>query len=350
MVCIDGSLGEGGGQIVRTALSLSAVTQRETEITNIRKGRRNPGMRHDLIAIARAFATLTHGRLEGDSLGSATVRYYPGRPQPGRYELAIGDSVEGTGSVPLLFQTLAPVLSFTGGTTELVLRGGTHAKHSPTATYLQTVFIPSARKFGLRAEIATPRWGFAPHGIGELRVRIQPVTTFRATDLTTRGQLLQIGGSSIACGLEDGFAERQRNRVARRLQEVGRQALVQTVGVPNDNEGGMLFLLAVFERTIAGFTGVADAASTAEQVADDAVNGLFAYIPTYAVLDKHVADQILIYAALADGQSNLSISELTPHAKSTATLIEAFLPARVSFSGKVGETVDAEILGAGVSR
>src|SRR5262245_7453257 len=99
MVRIDGSLGEGGGQIVRTALSLAAVTQREAEITNIRKSRRIPGVRHDLIAVARAFATMTHGRLEGDSLGSDTLRYYPGRPQPGRYELAIGDSVEGTGSV-----------------------------------------------------------------------------------------------------------------------------------------------------------------------------------------------------------------------------------------------------------
>jgi RNA 3'-terminal phosphate cyclase (ATP) len=350
MVRIDGSIGEGGGQVVRTALSLSAVTQREVEIAGIRKNRRIPGMRHDLIATVRAFATGTHGRLDGDTLGSDTLRYYPGRVQPGRYELAIGDSSEGTGSVPLLFQALAPGLALAGGTTELVLRGGTHAHASPTVTYLQTVFIPSARKFGLRVEVAAPRWGFAPHGVGEMRARVQPVTTFHAADLTTRGSLLQIGGSSIACGLEEGFAERQKERVNRRLQEVGRQALIQIVGVPNDNAGAMLFLLAVFERTIAGFTSLAGPGISAEQAADEAVNGLFAYIPTYAVLDKHVADQVLVYAALADGKSNLSITELTPHAASTAAIIEAFLPAKVSFDGKVGETVEGEVLGAGLRR
>ncbi len=350
MFRIDGSVGEGGGQTVRTALSLAAVTRRDVEIFNIRKNRSHPGLGHELIATARAVAAVTHGRLENDAPGSDTIRYFAGAPQSGRFEFSIGDTTDGTGSAPLVLQTLAPVLSFANGTSEIVIKGGTHVPFSPTGTYLQTVFAPSARKLGFRGEIATASWGWAPHGMGELRARIEPVESFRSADLTQRGVMLQIGGSSVASGLDPGFADRQKDRVNRRMSEVGRTASLQVVNIPCESKGGMLYLLAVFERTIAGFTSIVYGNVLAEQVADDAVNELFAYITSYAVVDKHLADQLLIYAALADGQTNFSTAELTSHTQATAEIIEQMLPARVSFAGKVGEMAEVEVLGAGLTR
>jgi RNA 3'-terminal phosphate cyclase (ATP) len=350
MIRIDGSLGEGGGQTVRTALSLAAVTGRDVEISGIRANRRVPGLGNDLLAAAKAVAAVSRGRLEGDAPGSRTLRFYPGLPAAGEFEFAIGDSATGTGSVALLFQTLAPVLAVAGGRSGLVLRGGTHGPYSPTATYLQTVFVPTARKLGLRAEVSTPSWGWAPRGVGELRARVEPVAAFRAAELTTRGELLQIGGSSVASGLEDGFAERQRDRAARRLAGGSRLGPIQIVHVPSDSAGAMLFLLAVFERTTAGFTGIAEPNGQAEHAADEAVDELLAYQTSYSVLDKHVADQVLVYAALAKGVTSFSTSQLTPHTRSTAEIIEQFLPAKVSFAGDAGGPVEVEIVGAGYSR
>jgi RNA 3'-terminal phosphate cyclase (ATP) len=350
MLRIDGSIGEGGGQTVRTALSLAAVTRRDVEVFNIRKGRRLPGLRHDLIAILRALNAVSHGRLEGDVVGSDTLRFFPGIVQAGDFEFSIGDSVEGTGSVALLLQTLLPVLALAGASSTLVARGATHGPYSPTATYVQTVFVPTVRKLGVRAEVATPRWGWAPHGSGELRAKIEPAVAFRAGEFTTRGELMQIGGSAVVSGMGDGFAERLRNRVSRRLSEVGRQANVQAVSIPSESAGAMLFLLAVFERTIAGFTGIGAAGASAEEIADTAIAQLFAYLTSYSVLDRFVTDQFLVYAALADGVTSFSSSEWTPHSASTAALIEEFLPARVSVTGAIGQPAEVEISGAGFKR
>jgi RNA 3'-terminal phosphate cyclase (ATP) len=347
MIRIDGSIGEGGGQTVRTALALAAVTRREVEISEIRKGRRLPGIRGDLLAVAKAVASVSNGRVEGASIGSDTLRFYPGTVRPRTFEFTLGDPTEGTAPTTLLLQTIAPALALAGGPSELVLRGSTHGPFSPTATYVQTVFVPTVRKFGMRVEVATPRWGWAPTGAGELRAKVTPVDIFHAADLTQRGVMLQIGGSSVASVLDEGFAERQRDRVNRRMQEVGRQALVQVVNVPCDSPGGMVYLLAVFERAIAGFTGVATPGGRAEEAADAAVNELFAYLTSYSVLDKHLTDQLLIYAALAEGVTSFSTAELTLHATSTASIIEQFLPTRISFVGEIGKPAEVEVYGAG---
>lgn len=350
MLRIDGSLGEGGGQTVRTALTLAAITRREVEIANIRATRGSPGLRHDLLAVSRAVAAFTHGRLEGDTLGSNTLRFMPGSPLPGDYEFTAGDTSEGTGSTSLLLHTLLPIALASGGVTSITLRGGTHGPHSPHATYIQTVFLPALRKFGARIDLATERWGWAPHGVGVVRARVDGSAKLTARDLTQRGELLQVGGTSVVNGLDPGYAERQKNRAARRLNELGRPAAIQVVSVPADSTGGMLFLLAVFERTIAGFTSMASEAVPAESVADKAVDELRAFLASYSVVDKHLADQLMLYAALATGVTAYSTSELTPHTASLAELVPLFLKARVSIIGATGQPADIEIIGAGAAR
>src|SRR6185369_11641437 len=149
------------------------------------------------------------------------------------------------GSAPLLLQAVLPPLAVAIGSSDVIVHGLTHGAHGPSATYIQTVFVPTVRKFGIRLEAATPRWGWAPDGVGELRARIEAPDRLHGASLNERGEMLQIGGSAVASGLDTGYAERQQHRVNRRLQEVGRNASVKVVEMASDTPGGMVFLLAV---------------------------------------------------------------------------------------------------------
>jgi RNA 3'-terminal phosphate cyclase (ATP) len=213
-------------------------------------------------------------------------------------------------------------------------------------TYLQTVYLPTARKFGLRAEIATEAISWSPTVAGTVRLRVEPTSTFRALDLTDRGGIVQIGGVSLVSGEDAGTTERMKNRALRRLAEVGRSAQIQVQSVQSATSGAMLFLLGIFERSIAGFQAIVGDGGTAEQAADVAVEDLFAYLPTYAVLDKYLADQLLIYAALADGESKLATCELTAHALTTTELIRHFLPIRTRLQGLPGQKGEIGVTGA----
>jgi RNA 3'-terminal phosphate cyclase (ATP) len=139
MVTIDGSLGQGGGHTVRLALALGAATRQPVEIRGIRKNRRAPGLRHDLVVVAKAMATITHGRVDGDTVGSHELRFYPGMAAPGSFEFSLPSDSFGHSDVTNLFQTALPVLLRAGGTSELVLHGATHTSNGPTTTYVQTV-------------------------------------------------------------------------------------------------------------------------------------------------------------------------------------------------------------------
>lgn len=349
MLHIDGTLGGGGSQTLRTALCLAALTRRDAEVVDVRASRRAPGLRFEQLAEARAIAEVSRGRLEGDTTGSTTLRFSPGRAASGRYEVSLADPHGEAGPVGPILQALVPILMSAPGASELVVRGATHGPEAPTATYLQTVFQPTARKFGFRGEVVTEKWGWAPHGVGAVRVSVEPGSA-RACDLTQRGEMLQLGGLSVASRMDAGFADRLKNRAARRLAEVGRSAQIQTQTLGGDSTGAMLLLLAVYERAIAGFSSACVDATPAEQVADAAVDELFEYQRSYMVLDKHLAEQILVIAAIADGTTTFSTSEWTPRADATAALIRQFHSAKVSVDGGVGEPSEVTIEGVSPRR
>lgn len=346
MVRIDGSIGGGSRHAVRTALSLAAAVGAEVEISSLARDATRPGLRGETLGIARALARVTSGRLEGDAESSDVLRFFPGRPQPGRYAVDARDGAR-AGSAPLLATALLPALARAYRPSEVVVTGVTHGGKGPSATYLQTVLVPTARKFGLHAEVTTTRWGWAPDGDGEIVVRVDPTPEFAAVELTDRGAMLQIGGSAVASGMEYGYAQRLQNRIARRLAEVGRHGLVQVADVHSKAPGAMAFLLAVYERSIAGFTSYSNPTDIAERTADVAVNELFSYLTSYMVLDKHLPDQLLVYAALAKGVSRFSTAELTAHTLMTAEMIRRITPALVSFDGRIGQSAEIEVVGAG---
>jgi RNA 3'-phosphate cyclase len=346
MIRVDGSLGEGGGHSLRTALCLAALTRQETEIVNIRRSRRAPGMRPELIAAARATAEISGGRLEGDTLNSQAVHFWPGALKSGEFEVAVDTAAGGNGAVAPIVVSLLPLLANAPGSSELVATGATHVPHTTTATYLQTVVAPSLRKIGLQCEITTERWGWAPNGRGVVRARVSR-SVLHGKNLTERGQMLQLGGISVASNMEPGYAERLKNRAVRRLAEVGRGADLQTQAVPAETKGAMLFLLAVFERAIAGFSAVSLGDRTAEETADDAISQLFDYQTKYVVFDRQLGEHLLLFAALAEGRTEFSVSEVTIELLTSAALVRQFLGAKVSIEGAKGEAGEVRVTGAG---
>ena len=350
MHTIDGSLGQGGGYTVRLALALAAVTRQPVTITGIRRNRRAPGLRADLVAVAKAMATITRGRVDGDAVGSHELQFLPGTTISGSFEFTIPGEGLAHSAVTNLLQTALPLLVHAGAASELVLHGATHATNAPTTTYVQTVVLPTLRKFGVRCDMATDAWGWGDGPPGRVRVRIEPATSLRGADLSQRGQMLQIGGTSVANGLTEHFAERQRDFTARRISQLGSSAAINVQAVPCASPGGVLFLLAVFERAIAGFTAIASSGTAPENVAEAAVNELRAYLVSHRVLDRHLPDQILPFAALADGPTVLSTSEITAHTAAAASLIETMTAAKVTIDGEVGEPGEIEVIGAGSYR
>lgn len=350
MIRIDASLEDGGGHAVRTALTLAALTRREVEVHSIRKNRRLPGLRVEDLPAIRAINQVTHGRLEGDTVGSQTVQFRPGLAQAGSYSFSTVDPVAGSGRACLLLQAIAPILMSASGKSDVVIKGATHGPFAPTATYLSTVFVPTVRKFGGRMDLSIPKWGWGPAGVGELRAQFDSVTAYHGVDLTERGGLLQIGGAAITSDSDATKTERQRNRIVRRCSEVGKTATMQIKHVASDGEGGMIILLAVFERGIAGFTAFDDPDKNAEQVADAVVNEMFDYLTAFSVLDRHMADQVLVYAGLAEGETVFSTSENTAHLRATAAILEQLLPVKVRIDGEAGKPADVTVYGSSGAR
>jgi RNA 3'-terminal phosphate cyclase (ATP) len=339
-------LSSGGGHSFRTALSLAVAFGREVEFVGIRAQRRPAGLTTELASIARAVAAVCGGRVEGDAQHSQALRYFPGKGLPGgEFSIDVQRAGPQTGSVSLLVQTLTPILMCAAAPTTVTISGITHGPGAPTVTYLQTVWLPTIRKFGVRAELALEHWGWAPYGHGSVRLRVEPARSLQAVDFLQKGQMLQVGGVSVASGHESGYAERQRNRAHRRLVEVGRASRIEVQEVRAPSAGSMLYLLVVFEKALAGFTGMGGTGVPAEQVADEAIDQLFEFLASYTVMDKHLADQVLIYAALARGETTFSTSVASPHLHATIDALGQFLPAQIAIDGREGQPIDVKVIG-----
>ena len=194
MIRIDGSHGEGGGQILRTALSLSAITGQAMRIERIRAGRKNSGLRPQHLTAVRAAAAICEAHLEGDEVGSQTLLFEPRQsPRPGYYEFDVREAAKGgsAGSVTLIFQTLLLPLALAGGKSEIILRGGTHVAWSPPFHYLQYVYLPAVARLGIEARVELRRWGWYPVGGGEIRAVVtgkrRNSSTMMASEMSSTG-------------------------------------------------------------------------------------------------------------------------------------------------------------------
>lgn len=334
---LDGAHGEGGGQIVRTALALAAATGRSVRIERIRANRPRPGLAAQHVAVVRALAAVCGARLVGDALGSSELEFTPTRdPEPGSYEIDIGAARPGgsAGSTTLVLQAMVQALARASGRSTLGVRGGTHVPWSPPFDYVHEVWLPTLARMGILASAELRRWGFHPAGGGELRLTLEgaPAGRIAALDRRDRGTLRRVTGRAASSRIPRHVRERMIRRAYATLASEGLMADVASLEVEAACAGVGLFLTAEYASSLAGFGALGERGKPAERVADEAVSALVRFHRSGAAVDEHLADQLLAIAALSDGQSELAVERVSSHLTTNAWVIEQLGLATISIS------------------
>ncbi len=322
MVTLDGSQGEGGGQILRTALSLSLVTGRPFRIVRIRANRDKPGLRPQHLKAVEAAAELSGARVVGASVGSRELTFRPEPFTPRDLSIDIGTA----GSTALVLQTLQlPLALRATGPVRVVLTGGTFNDKAPSYPFLETTWRHYLALLGMPIALSMPLAGYFPIGGGRLEAWIEPATP-RPLVLNERGPLRSLQGISGVSNLRrHAVAERMRDRALERLAELGLDAEIALEDWPSPGQGAALSLTAVHDGLPSTFVGLGARGKPAEVVADEAVDELRAYLESPGVVDRHSADQILLPLALAEGRSEYTVSEVTEHLRTNVATVRAFL-------------------------
>jgi RNA 3'-terminal phosphate cyclase (ATP) len=332
MLTIDGSKGEGGGQILRTALALSAVTGTPFQIEKIRAGRSRPGLMRQHVTAARAAAEICGGRLEGGDPGSMTLRFEPGRPRGGAYRFAVGTA----GSATLVLQTVLPALLLAEEPSQLVLEGGTHNPAAPPFDFLARTFLPQLAKMGARVTATLEKPGFYPAGGGRFTIAIEPAH-LAPLRLLARGELRGSSAEAVvAGGVSRRVAERELASVARVLAWERAAMRCTTLGDAH-GPGNVVMIVLESEHVTEVVTGFGERGVSAEQVGERVAKEAARYLACDAPVGEHLADQLLLPLAIAGGGSFRTL-EPSSHTRTQAELIPLFLP-RVVRVTKEDETV-----------
>lgn len=329
MLTIDGAYGEGGGQIVRTALTLAAILTRPVKIENIRAGRKNPGLAAQHLTAVRAAAMICDADVSGDEPSSITLTFVPRSvPIPGLYEFDVAEAREGgsAGAVTLVLQTILLPLALADNASEVVIKGGTHVAWSPSFHYLRDVYLPGLACWGASADVELLTWGWYPTGGGKMRAIIPGQARLVGnSNWQNRGQLQQVKGVAVASSLPAHIAQRIRNRAVNLLDQAGIPTAIEPQRVRSESPGAGIFLTAVYDNIQAGFTALGKKGKPSEQVAQEAVDALLAYHHSNAVVDEHLTDQLVLSVALAQWSGALSVEQVSNHTLTNLWVVEQFL-------------------------
>ncbi len=334
---IDGDYGEGGGQILRSSLSLSAILGQPIRLTKIRSRRKKPGLAAQHLTTVNAVTAITNAEVAGDTLGSQTLTFVPQRIRAGNYSFNVADVRPSAGALSLVFQSIALPLTYADAPSTVTLRGGTHVPYSPNTHYVQTIFIPTLAKFGFQGSLRLKRWGWYPKGGGEATGHVQPVSNWNGVKLSERGALKSIRGISAVSSLPRRIAIRQRDRCMARLAPFARRISIDLVEGKSIGQGTLVFLNAEFEHAQAGFSALGQRGKPAEQVADEACLALIDYLESGAAIDGHLSDQLILPMALSAGETCFTTSQISRHVTTNIWLVQQFLPDRFEIEGTEGE-------------
>ena len=333
MISIDGAYGEGGGQILRTSLSLAIITNQPIRIERIRAGRQKPGLAAQHLTAVRAAAAICQAEVRGDTLGSMTLEFIPGgSTQAGSYTFDVTQARQGgsAGTVTLVLQTILIPLALVNGNSQVTLRGGTHISFSPSLTYIQQVYLPMLSRMGVQAEVKLNAWGWYPQGGGEVELRVSGGSKPSGFNLLERGDLRQVQGLAAVTQLPSHIPQRMAMRAENLLYGANLRAVVQPLRERGVAPGAGLFLTAEYENSLAGFGALGRVGLPAEKVAEMACEELLDFHKTGAPVDLHLADQLLLPAALASRESQYRVAEITTHLTTNAWVIEQFRLAQVT--------------------
>jgi RNA 3'-terminal phosphate cyclase (ATP) len=333
LIQVDGSL--GGGQVLRSALSLSALTGKPFAIDSIRKQRARPGLMRQHLTAVRAMAQICGAELSGDELGSTRLTFTPGAVRAGTYHFPVGSA----GSTCLVLQTVLPPLALASGPSELSFEGGTHNPLAPAYPYLDRVVFPLWERMGVALKRTLVRCGFAPAGGGRFEVCLEPTSRLNPLELFERGPLRRLAAEALVSNLPHHIATRELAVLKQRLNIDDAELHLRT---PNAlGHGNALFAWVEHEHVNEMAIEFGAPHVRAEKLAEQAASNLETYLASDAAVGEHLADQLLIPLALA-GAGGFRTLPLSDHARSNMDVIRQFLPVTFSVEPR-GATVDLRV-------
>ncbi|NLZ63772.1 MAG: RNA 3'-terminal phosphate cyclase [Lentisphaerae bacterium] len=337
MITIDGSFGEGGGQILRTSLSLAAVTGKPVQLENIRANREKPGLMRQHLACAKSVAEICRGELEGAELNSRALTLKPGRIHGGDYRFVIGSA----GNTLLLAQAVLPVLLFADRPSRVVLEGGTYTTQAPVFDFFERVYLPCLRKMGLEVEATMERAGFYPAGGGRVILSVKPARAWRQLSLVERGELQEARVTALGSGLDQSILTDELKIFQAGLADAFPwQALARNV--ESDGSGNVLFAELAYKNLTELFSVCGRYGLSRKSVAKSAISYVKQYIGRGWVVGQFLADQLMLPLALGAGGNYLT-GHPTPHAETNRQVIRRFLDVKVDFRNLTGHLCEMEV-------
>jgi RNA 3'-terminal phosphate cyclase (ATP) len=319
MITIDGSFGEGGGQILRTSLALSLVTGKPFRIDNIRAGRKNPGLLRQHLTAVNAATEISRAEVTGAGIGSKELTFAPDSVEPGEYAFAVGTA----GSTTLVLQTVLPALLIASGPSRVTLEGGTHNPFAPPFDFLAKSFLPLVNRMGPAVSAKLERPGFYPAGGGKFTVAIEPASGLKRLDLSERGEIIGRRATAMVANLPLSVAERELNVIARMMS--WQKEWLRAESVENSRGPGNVVMIEIESRNVTEvFTGFGERGVRAEAIAERAVKEARRYLAVDVAAGDYLADQLLIPMAMAGGGSFTTLP-LSRHSTTNIEVIGKFL-------------------------
>ena len=327
MLTIDGSMGEGGGQVLRSALGLSLVTGTPFRIENIRHKRKKPGLMRQHLTAVQAAAQVGGAEVRGDRIGSSELWFEPAGVTAGDYEFAIGTA----GSTSLVLQAILPGLLVADGSSQVTIEGGTHNPYAPPFEFLVRSFAPVLARMGACLELEMVRPGFYPAGGGCIRARVEPVAgaeAWRPLQLEERGAVVRRRAIAQIANLPRSVAERELRVIGRKLGFVADELEVCELA-ESRGPGNLVTIVYECEHVTEVFTGFGELGKPAERVATDAVHAFKSHVKLDVPVGRYLADQLLIPFAMARGGS-FRTAPLSRHTRTNLAVVSRFLPLSIA--------------------
>jgi RNA 3'-terminal phosphate cyclase (ATP) len=351
MIEIDGSFGEGGGQILRSSLALAAVLGKEVRIFNIRAGRSEPGLRAQHLTGAKAVANLCNASYQGLEIGSTEFAFRPGSIEGGKFRFDVGTA----GSITLVLQALLPLLPFASREVTLEIRGGTDVKWSPPIDYLRLVTMPMLEKMGAEVSLQVVTRGHYPKGGGVVKVSSVPSGSLKPVVGLEGGRVNSIVGVSHAVKLPAHVAERQATAAVHLIRQKGLPGPEIEIQFSENSShlgpGSGIVLAARLENSsIVGGDCLGEKGKLAEEIGRVAALALLEEIERGSFLDRHMGDMIVPYLALAEGFSDVSVSQITQHTLTNVRVAETVAGVQFDPVADLGRPSRLRVNGLGVTR